>query len=177
MVPVEHQAVGGAYLANERRLEQHAVVRDRAIGRGKLNRRHRQLIADRQARRARARPLPGWSQAPRRLGRKLDAGGRAEAECAQHVVLFIGVQPRRKLHQRDIARDADRVRQGQGSHRVFIGDDAVRQLVAATLPRHALAGPHAIEHEECRGREDLGDRARLERLRECRRAHAAVRAA
>ena len=175
---VAQRSIRRAHLADQRRLEQHAVVGNRTVGGRELHRRHGQLVPDGEARRAGARPLARRTQPPRGLGGKLDAGRRAEPERPQHAILLIGVQPRRELREGDVARHADRVRQRERRKGVLVGQRCrpPGHAVDPTFARHVVVGAHAIVHDERGRREDLGERSRLERLGERARPHAAVRA-
>ena len=175
-VPVEHAAAGGgaADLPDERRLEQDAVVGDGPVRGRELQRRDRELVADGEARGAGPRPLRRRAQPTRRLGRELDARRRTEAEVAQHAVLLRRLEALRELHQRDVARNADRVGERERRQRLLVHNGAVEQLPAAALSRHPLAGQHAMQREQPRGSKDLRDRAGLERVGEGARPRRAV---
>ena len=57
---------------------------------------------------------------------------------------------------------------------MLIRDHAVGQVVTPALSRDVLTRSDAIEGDERRGREDLGERSGLERFCECARPHAPV---
>ena len=57
---------------------------------------------------------------------------------------------------------------------MLIRDHAIGQPVAPALSRNVFTRPDAIERDERRGREDLGERSGLERFRERARPHAPV---
>ena len=57
---------------------------------------------------------------------------------------------------------------------MLVRDHAIGQAVTAPFSRHPLPGPNPIERDERGGRENLGERSRLERFRERTRPHAAV---
>src|SRR2546430_821871 len=100
------QSPGGAIdLATQRRLQQYAVVGDGPVADGELERRHRQLVADGKARRARPAPFDRQPQPPRRLGRELEPRLRPEAEVAQQPALLGGCESGREPGHRDVAGD------------------------------------------------------------------------
>ena len=173
---VDHIALGPPDLPDQGRLEQDAVVRERPVRRGHLDRGHGELVAHREARRAEARPLHRRAQATCGLGRKLDSGGRAEPEIAQRGVLRGGCQAGGELDDRDVARNPDRIREREFGKRLLVHDGAPGQAVTAAFAGNAFIRRHEPPGEQRARGEDLRDGPGLEGVGEGARTHRAVAA-
>ena len=141
LMMVEHPTVRVADLANQRRLEQAAAVRDRAIGSGELHGCDRDFVAHRERGRRLLRPLVRWPQRPRRFGRIRHPGWRPEAGIPQRFVLLARREATRELHDPDVARKANHVAERERVGLVHVRDRAAVDRVLATFRAHHLVEP------------------------------------
>ncbi len=179
--PVDQHAIGPAHLPEKRRLQQHAVVCDRAVCGRQLDRGHPEFVPHGEAR-ARVHRLPAIrpGEAAARLGRELDTRRASEPEIAQGLILLHGRQPLGELRHGDIARYSDRLGERQVAMLlVGIGDAPGRPSCRLHHP-HSAFGVHCIVVADLPGAEQrgcgeqLGGGAGLERIGQRGRPRRAV---